>query len=75
MKMFSIYKGQAPEELNAVHTNVLVCNSCAATGMSAFEDADEMIEISCDPSYEDRCKLCGKSFEQEIEERATLRPG
>ena len=74
MKMFSIYKGQEPEELNAVHTNVLVCNACAATGMSAFEDADEMIEISCDPSYEDRCKLCGKSFEQEIEEQATIRP-
>ncbi|HLU02201.1 MAG TPA: hypothetical protein VKZ94_05530 [Advenella sp.] len=73
MKMFSIYSGQEPEDLNAVHTNVLVCNACAASEMGAFEDADEMIEISCDPSYEDRCKLCGKTFEQEIEEHATVR--
>lgn len=73
MKMFSIYSGQEAEELNAAHTNVLVCNDCAATEMSAFDDVDEIFEASCDPSYEDRCKLCGKTFAQEIEEHSTVR--
>ncbi|WP_031242145.1 hypothetical protein [Advenella kashmirensis] len=73
MKMFSIYSGDKADELDVPHTNVLVCNECAATEMDAFENADEMIEISCDPSYEDRCKLCGKTFAQEIEEQSTAR--
>ena len=73
MKMFSIYSGDKADELDVPHTNVLVCNECAATEMGAFENADEMIEISCDPSYEDRCKLCGKTFAQEIEEQSTAR--
>ncbi len=70
MKMFSIYSGQDAGELDAKHTNVLVCYECAASEMNAFEDADEVIEISCDPNYEDRCKLCGKTFAQEIEDRS-----
>lgn len=74
MKMFSVYSGQHAEDLDEKHTNVLVCNECAASEMDAFEDADEIIEISCDPGYEERCKLCGKTFAQEIEERAIFRP-
>lgn len=73
MKMFSVYSGRHAEELDAKHINVLVCNECAVVEMDAFKDADEVIEISCDPGYEDRCKLCGKTFAQEIEERAIFR--
>ena len=73
MKLFSIYSGNDADELGVPHTNVLVCNECAAIEPSIFEDADEMIEVSCDPSYEDRCKVCGKTFAQEIEERSITR--
>lgn len=73
MRMFSIYSGNEADELEVPHTNILVCNECAASETSTFEEADELIEISCDPSYEDRCKICGKTFAQEIEEQSSTR--
>lgn len=71
--MFSIYSGNEVDELEVPHTDVLICNECAASGTKMLDDAEELIEISCDPGYEDRCKLCGKTFAQEIEEQSSTR--
>lgn len=73
MRMFSIYSGNEVDELEVPHTNILICDECVASGTSMLDDADELIEMPCDPGYEDRCKLCGKTFVQEIEEQSTIR--
>ncbi len=69
MKHYAIRKRRDSDHEDH-YLNVLTCNECAPSIAQSYPDAREISEILCDPSYEDRCKLCGKTFLQEIEDRS-----
>ncbi|MGO1767518.1 MAG: hypothetical protein ACTH1W_09620 [Advenella sp.] len=72
MKRYAIRKRREPDHED-YYLNVLVCDECSTDVAQSYPDAREISEILCDPSYEDRCKICGKLFWNEIEARSVVR--
>ena len=74
MKMYALHAEQGADDLNEKYTRYIVCNECEENGDAAFENVDEVFLVEdYDPVYEDRCAVCGKTFEQEVEERRVIR--
>jgi hypothetical protein len=72
MKHYAIRKRREPQHED-YYLNALVCNECAGDVAQSYPDAREITEILCDPSYEERCALCGKSFWEEVNARSVIR--
>ena len=73
MKHYTIRKRNKPQHED-YYLNALICNECSADVAHSYPDAREITEILCEPSYEDRCKLCSKSFWDEVSARSIIRP-
>lgn len=73
MKHYAIRKRRELQHED-YYLNALVCNECSTDVAQSYPGAREITEILCDPSYEDRCKICGKSFWDEVNADSVNRP-